>query len=57
MRFLYVDDSMTAVGSDRIDQFHKHLNEQSAHIQFTKEIKKTAYVPLFTENHRTLTDY
>ena len=67
----YVDDRTTAVHNDQIDEFHKHLNKQNADIQFTKEIeengkipslsclhvKRTAYLPLFTENQHTLTEY
>ena len=30
----YVDDTFTAVHKDEIDDFHKHLNEQHADIQF-----------------------
>ena len=35
----YVDDTFTAVHKDEIDEFHHHLNEQNADIQFTKEIE------------------
>ena len=33
----YVDDTFTTLHKDEIDDFHKHLNRQNAHIQFTKE--------------------
>ena len=36
----YVDDTFTAVHKDEIDDFHKHLNEQHADIQFTREIEE-----------------
>ena len=39
-RFGYVDDTLTAVHKDEIDDFHDHLNEQNANIQFTKEIEE-----------------
>ena len=35
----YVDDTFTAVHKDEIDEFHDHLNEQNADIQFTKEVE------------------
>ena len=36
----YVDDTFTAVHNDEIDDFHDHLNEQNADIQFTKVIEE-----------------
>ena len=36
----YVDDTFIAVHKEEIDDFHDHLNEQNADIQFTKEIKE-----------------
>ena len=36
----YVDDTFTAVHKDEINDFHDHLNEQKADIQFTQEIEK-----------------
>ena len=33
----YVDDTITAVHENKIDEFHEHLNEQNINIQFTKE--------------------
>ena len=64
----YVDDKITAVHENKIDEFHEHLNEQNTNIQFTREIeengkipfldaKTTPYEPLFTGNQHTLTDY
>ena len=69
----YVDDTITAVHENKIDEFHEHLNEQNTNIQFTKEIeengkipfldclvtsqKTTPYEPLFTGNQHTLTGY
>ena len=41
----YVDDTFTAVHKDEIDDFHDHLNEQNADIQFTKEIKENGKLP------------
>ena len=31
----YVDDTFTAAHKDEINDFHEHLNEQNADIQFT----------------------
>ena len=41
----YVDDTFTAVHKDEIDDFHDHLNEQNADIQFIKEIEKNGKLP------------
>ena len=41
----YVDDTFTAVHKDEIDDFHDHLNEQNANIQFTKEIEENGKLP------------
>ena len=41
----YVDDTFTAVHKDEIDDFHKHLNEQNADIQFTREIEEDGKLP------------
>ena len=41
----YVDDTFTAVHKDEIDDFHKHLNEQHADIQFTTEIEEDEKLP------------
>ena len=40
-----VDDTFTAVHKDEIDDFHDHLNEQNADIQFTKEIEENGKLP------------
>ena len=36
----YVEDALTAVHKDGIDDFHEHLNRQNADIQFTKDIEE-----------------
>ena len=36
----YVDDTITAVHKNKIDEFHEHLNKQNISIQFTKEIEE-----------------
>jgi len=41
----YVNDTFTAVHKDEIDNFHDHLNEQKADIQFTKEIEENGKLP------------
>ena len=41
----YVDDTFTAGHKDEIDDFHDHLNEQNADIQFTKEIEENGKLP------------
>ncbi|KAL9969281.1 hypothetical protein ACROYT_G021478 [Oculina patagonica] len=41
----YVDDTFTTVHKDEIDDFHKHLNEQNADIQFTREIEENGKLP------------
>ena len=41
----YVDDTFTAVYKDEIDDFHDHLNEQNAGIQFTREIEENGKLP------------
>jgi len=43
----YVDDTLTAVAATKTklpDDFHDHLKEQNADIQFTKKIEKTENV-------------
>jgi len=39
------DDTFTAAHKDEIDDFHDHLNEQNAEIQFTKEIEENGKLP------------
>ena len=41
----YVDDTFTAAHKDEIDDFHDHLNERNAAIQFTKEIEENGKLP------------
>ena len=41
----YVDDTITAVHENKIDEFHEHLNEQNTNIQFTKEIEENSKIP------------
>jgi len=41
----YVDDTFTAVYKDDTDDFHDHLNEQNADIQFTKDIEDNGKLP------------
>jgi len=41
----YVDDTFTVVHKDEINNFHDHLNEQNANIQFTKEIEENGKLP------------
>ena len=41
----YVDDTYTAVHKDEIDDFHTHLNEQNADIQFSKGIEENGKLP------------
>ena len=54
----YVDDTITAVHKNKIDEFHKHLNKQNTSIQFTKEIKENGNIPfldcLVTHKNNTL---
>ena len=40
-----VDDTFTAVHKDETDDLHKHLNEQHADIQFTREIEEDGKFP------------
>ena len=42
----YVDDTITAVHENKIDEFHEHLNEQNTNIQCTKEIEENDKIPL-----------
>ena len=54
----YVDDTITAVHENKIDEFHEHLNEQNTNIQFTKEIEENGKIPfldcLVTRENNTL---
>ena len=43
--YRYVDDTITAVPDDDIDDFHKHLNKQDPNIQFTKETEQNGQLP------------
>ena len=51
----YVDDTITVVPENKIDEFHKHLNKQNTSIQFTKEIEDNRKIPfldfLVTREH------
>ena len=48
----YVDDTITAVHENKIDEFHEHLNEQNTNIQFTKEIEENGTFPWLPGNMR-----
>ena len=48
----YVDDTITAVHENKIDEFHEHLNEQNANIQFTKDIEENGTFPRLLGNTR-----
>ena len=54
----YVDDTITAVHKNKIDEFHEHLNKQNTSIQFTKEIEEHGKIPfldcLVTRENNTL---
>ena len=54
----YVDDTITAVHENKIDEFHEQLNKQNASIQFTKRIEENAKIPvldcLVTRKNNTL---
>ena len=49
---------VTAVHESKIDEFHKHLNEQNTKIQLTKEIEENGEIPfldcLVTRENNTL---
>jgi len=40
-----LNDTFTTVHKDEIDDFHDHLNEQNADLQFTKEIEENGKLP------------
>ena len=54
----YVDNTITAVHKNNIDEFNEHLNEQNTNIQFTKEIEENGKIPfvecLVTHENNTL---
>ena len=54
----YVDDMITAVHKNKIDEFHEHLNKQNTSIQFAKEIEENGKIPfldcLVTRENNTL---
>ena len=54
----YVDDTITAVHENKIDEFHEHLNKQNSNIQFTKKIEENGKIPfldcLVTRKNNTL---
>ena len=54
----YFDDTITAVHENKIDEFHKHLNERNTNVQFTKEIEENGKIPfldcLVTRENNTL---
>ena len=54
----YVDDTITTVHKNKIDEFHEHLNKQNTSIQFTKEIEENGKIPfldyLVTRENNTL---
>ena len=41
----YVDDTITALHKNKIDEFHEHLNKQNASIQSTTEIEENGEIP------------
>ena len=45
LRLRYVDDTITAVHKNKIDEFHEHLNKQNTSIQFTKEVVENGKIP------------
>ena len=50
----YVDNTITAVHKNKIDEFREHLNEQNTNIQFTKEIKENSKIDcLVTRENNT----
>ena len=58
LRLRYVDDTITAVHKNKIDEFHEHLNKQNTSIQFTKEVVENGKIPfldcLVTRENNTL---
>ena len=41
----YVDNTVTAVHKDEIDDFHEHLNRRKVDITFSKEIEENGKIP------------
>ena len=41
----YVDDTVTAVHKEEIDDFHEHLNRRKVDIKFSKEIEENGKIP------------
>ena len=54
----YVDDTITAVHKNKIDEFHEHLNKLNTSTQFNKEIEDNGKIPfldcLVTRENNTL---
>ena len=54
----YVDDTITAVHTNKIDEFHEHLNKLNTSTQFNKEIEDNGKIPfldcLVTRENNTL---
>ena len=54
----YVNDTITAVHKNKINEFYEHLNKQNASIQFTKEIEENGKISfldcLVTRENNTL---
>ena len=40
----YVDDTITALHKNKIDEFHEHLNKKNVSIQFTTEIEQNGKI-------------
>ena len=43
--FRYVDDMITALHEDEIDNFHTHINQQNSDIQFTEDVEENGTIP------------
>ena len=41
----YLDDTITVVHKNKIDEFHEHMDKQNTSIQFTKEIEENGKTP------------
>ena len=62
LRYMYVDDTFTAVHKDEIDTFHENLNRQNTNKQFTREVEENGKIPFLdcqvtdtTTSYRLLT--